>query len=393
MRLICVSIIYLVLLPSCTKFWNIGETSEQNAQNKIETETAAVQTIDPLFIRAAEIASSLNDQLLAAQILISGIDGKGTLPAHIKNLLTEYPAGGIMLFRYNLDTDNDSIRLFLAEISSMIKTENDIPPFLAVDHEGGSVNRFSRGVAALPAASSYGKIFIEHGKEAAIKKIEEDALRAGGEIASLGINMNFAPVAEYLTNDNISFLQSRSYGSDPSFTAEAAAAFVRAMEQTGVLCVIKHFPGGAGDDPHYSPSVLTGDKAALDRLVYPFEYLIEKGARAVMAAHSAVPAVDDKIASLSAAVMEDWLRRDLGFAGIIIADDFSMAAAGNTNPAEAAVRSVAAGADMILVWQKDLKRTHNAFISALQDGRLSHDRLKEAARRIIYEKLKMGLME
>lgn len=392
MRLVYILIICVSFLSACVKRENAGGTSEQNAQDNIEVEAAAEEKPDPLFTRAAEIASSLNDQLLAAQILISGIDGKRTLPAHIKNLLTEYPAGGIMLFRYNLDTDNDSIRLFLAEISSMIKTENDIPPFLAVDHEGGSVNRFSRGVAALPAASSYGILFIEHGKEAAIKKIEEDALRAGGEIASLGINMNFAPVAEYLTDDNISFLQSRSYGSDPSFTAEAAEAFARSMEQAGVLCVIKHFPGIAGADPHYSASVLSGDRTELDRLVSPFAYLIENGAKAVMVSHSAVPAVDDKIASLSSAVMEDWLRRDLGFAGIIIADDFSMAAAGNTNPAEAAVRSVAAGADMILVWQKDLKRTHNAFISALQDGRLSRERLQEAARRIIYEKLKMGLM-
>jgi beta-N-acetylhexosaminidase len=90
--------------------------------------------------------------------------------------------------------------------------------------------------------------------------------------------------------------------------------------------------------------------------------------------------------------MGKWLRDELGFDGIIISDDFIMAAAGNTGPEEAAVLSVIAGSDMILVWPAHLTKTHNAFTAALKDGRLSRERLQDAAQRVIYEKLRMGLI-
>jgi beta-N-acetylhexosaminidase len=390
MRLIFVSIVCLLMLPVCTRREIVNHDTETVNGAKNED---AIEKFDPNWLRSAEIASSLDDRLLAAQVLISGIDGKKSLPAHIIALLKEFPPGGIMLFRYNLDTDNDSIRALLSQTAALAFGESDIPPFMAVDHEGGSVNRFPRGTADLPGASYYWELSLAQGKQAALIKIENDSLGAGRQLNDLGINLNFAPVAEYLTNENSGFLKNRSFGPDPLFTADAAAAFIRGMEQAGVLCVVKHFPGSAGPDPHYSLSVIGGDRAALDKLVFPFTVLVEKNcARAVMAAHSAVPAMDSKIASLSQVVMKNWLRDDIGFKGIIIADDFSMAAAGGQSPEEAAILSIAAGADMILVWPKDLKRTHSAFVSALHDGRLSRERMREAAQRIIYEKISLGLM-
>jgi len=349
--------------------------------------------IDPLRAKALETASSMDNRLLSAQILISGIDGAEGLSDNMIELFTAIPAGGIMLFRYNLNTDNAAIQERLAQIKSLIKNESNIPPFFAVDHEGGGVNRFRRGVADLPAASSYWEVAQEHGRQAAIAKIEADSLKAGREINNLGLNMNFAPVAEYLFEDNRVFLARRSYGPDPVFTAQAAEAFIRGMEQAGVLCVVKHFPASAGPDPHHSPSVLNIDKAALDSLVAPFASVIKNGARAIMAAHTLAPAVDDKIASLSPTVMGKWLMEDLGFDGIIISDDFIMAAAGNASPEEAAVLSVAAGSDMILVWPANLQKTHQAFVAALEDGRLSRERLLDAVQKIIYEKLKMGMAD
>ena len=348
--------------------------------------------INPLRVRAAEIASSLDDRLLAAQVLISGVDGRGRLTPGMTDLLSEYPPGGLMFFRFNLNTSNDEILSFINEIVSLVGEKSGIPPFIAVDHEGGTVMRFAPGVADLPEAAFYWRLFQAEGKEAALEKIEADSFRSGAQINALGFNMNFAPVAEHLNDDNRDFLWSRSYGPDPVFAAEASAAFVRGMERAGVLCVIKHFPGSAGPDPHYSPSVLKGDREALDELAYPFARLINKGyARAIMAAHSAMPAIDSKIASLSSIVMEGWLRGELGFDGIIISDDFIMAAAGGQSPEEAAVQSIIAGADMILVWPRDFIHTHRAIISALEEQRLSRERLKEAVKRIVYEKLRMGI--
>jgi beta-N-acetylhexosaminidase len=381
----------LLLIPACVKHNDVNH--EIIAVNNIEDEdTASVVIIDLLRVRADEIALSLDEGLLAAQLLICGIDGRGRLPPHMVGLLTECPPGGVMLFRYNLNTDNDSIRALLTETVSLINDKSGIPPFLAVDHEGGVVNRFPPGTASLPGALSYWELSQKEGRQEALSKVEADSFSAGLEINRLGINMNFAPVAEYLTGDNSEFLKSRSYGPDPVFTADAAAAFVRGMERADVLCVIKHFPGSAGPDPHYSASALNGDRAALDALVSPFAALIENGARAVMAAHTSVPAIDSEISSLSPAVMGNWLKGDLGFSGIIISDDFSMAAAGGASPEEAAIRSIAAGADMVLVWPPEIRRTHRAFVSALEDGRLSRERAQDAAARIIYEKLRMGLI-
>jgi beta-N-acetylhexosaminidase len=271
-----------------------------------------------------------------------------------------------------------------------------IYPFVTVDHEGGLVNRFRPGATNLPPAASYWEAAQGGGRESAVAQINTDSFNAGTAINGLGINLNLAPVAEYLNTDNGSFLEGRSYGPDPDFTAKAAAAFIAGMEQAGILCAVKHFPGSAGADPHHFPAGLYGDRAALAQLVSPFATLIRGGhARAIMVSHSAVPAWDDvNIASLSPQVMGGWLRGELGFTGIIISDDFSMAAGSrdNANPATQAVRSLAAGADMVLVWPPDLRRTHRAILAALANGSLPRERLQEAATRIIFEKLRMNLL-
>ncbi|MDR2134776.1 MAG: glycoside hydrolase family 3 protein [Treponema sp.] len=391
MRFFCILLLFL-LAASCS-----GKT-EAEAQTVPDAGAPAGAAVPGKNReRAAGIAASLDDRRLAAQLVISGIEGRGRPAPGMRLLLNECPAGGIMLFRYNLDTDSEEIKSLVGECAALIGQAGPgqpIPPFVAVDHEGGSVNRFPPGVAALPAAGTYGELARSSGREEALGLVERDSRRAGTEIRSLGINVNFAPVAEYLRDGNRAFLDDRSYGPDSLFAGEAAAAFVRGMEKAGVLCVVKHFPGSAGADPHRYPSVITGGSEFLDELAAPFAALIRDGqARAIMVSHTLVPARDaGNIASLSRAVMEDWLRAGLGFRGIIVSDDFSMAAAGSgaVNPA---VRSLAAGADMVLVWPSDIRRTHRAILSALDDGSLSRERLREAAERIIFEKIRMGIID
>jgi len=391
MLLFCILLICMLSFPSCVKNDIVNHDLQKVNDIEIEAEIEEI-VVDHLLEQSWEIVSSMDNRLLVSQILISGIDSRGTLSSGMKTLLKDIPAGGIMLFRFNLNVDSESNRVLVSDLVSQIKNEIDIPPFIAIDHEGGTVYRFFNRFAYLPNAISYYEIFQEHGRLEALAKIEEDSLISGREINSLGFNMNFAPIAEYLIKDNYDFLQYRSYGPDPVFTAQAAIAFTRGMEQAGVLCVAKHFPGSAGPDPHYSASVLTKNKSHLDFFVSPFSALINNGARAIMIAHTAAPAVDTTIASLSSAVMQTWLRDELGFTGLIITDDFTMAAAGNIRPEEAAVQSVIAGADMVLVWPAHLRRTHTAFITALENGRLSPERLQDAALRVVYEKLRMGLL-
>jgi beta-N-acetylhexosaminidase len=386
----------------------IAVIEEQAANDRATKDLAAKRT-------AADIVAALDDRQLAAQVIISGIDGKGHLTRDMKMLLAECPAGGIMLFRYNLDTDNNAIQNLIAETVALVtsgatveihQTGIAVPPFIAVDHEGGAINRFRAGVANLPPAASYWEMTQNDGSNMPIEKINTDSFNAGNAIKRLGVNMNLAPVAEYLNKDNGDFLNNRSYGPNPAFTAKAAGAYIAGMEQAGILCVVKHFPGSAGADPHLFPSVLWGDKVAIDELVFPFAALIrENRMRALMVSHSLVPVMDSEIASLSPVIMDAWLRQEMGFEGIIICDDFLMASARGPaaargpsvagegyRPEIAEVLSLAAGADMVLVWPSDLRRTHRAILAALNDNSLSRERLREAAARIIFEKIRMEIV-
>jgi beta-N-acetylhexosaminidase len=351
---------------------------------------------------AARLARSLDDRTLAAQILLTGIDGKGVLGGPMKTLLQQVPAGGILLFKYNLSVEKIRVAPFLASVvqaaSIQGKLPEDavtVPPFVAVDHEGGWVHRFDEGVSRLPAPGAFWEMAQGRGQEAALEYVESTARTSGSEIRSMGITMNLAPVAEVLTKENRAFLDDRSYGPNPFFVEKAAAAFIRGMETAGIICVVKHFPGNTGVDPHEGAVTLSTGREALDLMIAPMIALIRSGIPAVMVSHVLVPAWDSaRIASLSPLVIGTWLRRELGFAGIVLADDFSMgaAAASGLTPEAAAVAALNAGVDMVMTWPMNLTAVHTAILRALQDGRLSRERLVEAAGRILYEKIRRGII-
>jgi beta-N-acetylhexosaminidase len=266
-----------------------------------------------------------------------------------------------------------------------------------VDHEGGYVHRFGEGVRHLPTPLSYWEDAQARGREHALELLEEDARASGREIRALGITMNLAPVAEVLTEENLAFLDDRSYGPDAAVVEAAASAFIRGMEEAGIICVVKHFPGNTGADPHEKGVVLSARREGLDQMTAPMAALIRSGIPALMVSHVLVPARDpapNRIASLSPVVIGEWLRKELGFTGIVVADDFSMGAAAVSgyNPEEAAVAALNAGVDMVMTWPANLTAIHAAILTALREERLSRNRLLEAAERIIYEKIRRGII-
>ncbi|MDR0555019.1 MAG: glycoside hydrolase family 3 protein [Treponema sp.] len=349
---------------------------------------------EALFREAGRIVQSLDDRLLAAQVIMTGID-RNVLDSATENLLHAVPAGAIMLFRYNLAASAEQVSLFLQGVSALTTAgTGGIAPFIAVDHEGGSVYRFSGGVVSrLPAPGSYGEAAKTRDAEAVLREVEADAKRSGEELRAIGVSVNLAPVAEVLTEENRAFLDDRSYGPNARFTTTAAAAFVRGMEAAGVACAIKHFPGHAGGDPHKRTVIMNGDRESLARLVEPFAELIRRRPAMVMVSHALVPAWDkERNASLSPAVIGQWLREELGYEGIVLADDFSMAALAGRNPETSVVEALNAGADMVMAWPLNLRKIHQAIFSALNEGRLDRSRLEDAAKRIIAEKLRRGLV-
>ena len=364
-----------------------------------ETASAVPDTDAALPGEAAALVSLMTDEQLAAQVIMAGVDARGPPDAAETERLRRIPAGAVMLFRKNLDTDAASIRRMTdrirAEAGLRLGEDARIEPFIAVDHEGGDVHRFTSGVERLPAPLSYFGLAERNGREAALYAVEADAARSAAELAALGITMNLAPLAETLTEENKAFLRTRSYGPDPDFTAAAAAAFMRGMKAAGIACVIKHFPGNSGADPHLGASRLDGDEEALRQTAAPFARLVAVSGggappAAVMVSHVIVPAWDEgRSASLSGVAMGQKLRGELGFNGIILADDFSMGAvSGGYGTAEKSVAALAAGADMVMAWPRNLVGVHNAILAALADGRLTRARLRNAAYRIVREKLR-----
>ncbi|MDR2445571.1 MAG: glycoside hydrolase family 3 protein [Spirochaetaceae bacterium] len=353
-----------------------------------------------LLEEAAVLVSLMTDGQLAAQVIMAGVDACGPPDGDEEERLRRVPVGAVMLFRKNLDTDADSIRrmtdgILAAAGYSLPGTEDRLEPFIALDHEGGDVHRFTSGVERLPAPLSYFDMAERSGREAALLAVEADAARSAAGLAALGITMNLAPLAETLTDGNRAFLGTRSYGPDPDFTAAAAAAFMHGMKAAGIACVLKHFPGNSEIDPHLGTPILSGGEEALRQATAPFAALIAVSGgglqpAGVMISHVVVPGWDEgRNASLSEVAMRQKLRGELGFNGIILADDFSMGAvSGGYGTAEKSVTALAAGADMVMAWPRNLAGVHNTILSALADGRLTRARLRDAASRIVREKLR-----
>jgi beta-N-acetylhexosaminidase len=357
------------------------------------------------FETARRIAERFSSAELAGEVIMAGVDAAGTVSRGERERLARFMPGSIVLFRKNLRLPREEIQkmttaLTLARTRRVLIIENDgeksasLLPFIACDHEGGSVQRITEGAARLPAPLSYGEMAAERGGAAAQAAVARDAARAAAELSRLGISMNLAPVAEALTAENRVFLGTRAYGEDSVWTARAAAAFTNAMQEKGVACVIKHFPGNSAVDPHERLPALRMDEAGLRALAAPFYAVIAAASPAgVMAAHSVAAAWDPaRSASLSPIVIGDKLIAR-GFGGIILADDFSMGAVAGTKSAEeAAIEALAAGADMVMAWPAGLGSMHRAICAALERGTLKRARLIDAAARIISQKIRFGLL-
>jgi beta-N-acetylhexosaminidase len=345
---------------------------------------------DPIRARAASLAAALDTDRLAAQLILSAVDGRESLPPKTRALLAEIPPGGIMLFRYNVNAGSGAAAALAGSLRIAVEDAAGIPPFIAADQEGGAVQRFG-GAASLPPPLSYWER-LGKGEDRAglLEEIAGEAERAGRELRRLGISLNLAPIAEPLYGGNEAFLKNRSYGPDLFFAGEAAAAFVAGMKRAGIASTLKHFPGNTARDPHRTGVTITASGPELEKMIFPFGKAAESGPAAVMLSHAAVAAWDAKPASLSPRAVR-CLREDMGFGGIIIADDFSMAAV--PGPAEQrSLEAIAAGVDMVMAWPGNVRAVHGALVAALEAGTLDRRRLEEAAARIIAEKLRYGLL-
>jgi beta-N-acetylhexosaminidase len=265
------------------------------------------------------------------------------------------------------------------------------PLVVAIDQEGGPVSRIATFGTPYPAAMALGAADDTTLTQAVYRTM-------GDELASLGVTLDFAPVADVNCNPRNPVIGVRSFGEDPGKVGEHVAAAIAGLHAAGVGATAKHFPGhGDTDvDSHRAVPVVRHDGARLRRVeLPPFRAAIESGVDAVMSAHVALPAIDESgvPATLSSAALHDLLRNELQFGGVICSDCMEMQAiASNFDPGEAAIASLAAGADLLLYSSSlDVSgRAMQAVADAVRDGRLDRKRIDASLERIAALRRKYG---
>ena len=275
------------------------------------------------------------------------VDLEGTVISPIeKELLLKPEVGGVILFTRNFESVEQ-----ITDLVEQIHRLRDPHLLVAVDHEGGRVQRFREGFSRIPAAASYAKAARDNLDQARNLADKAGWLMAA-ELRACGIDFSFAPVLD-LAHGLSGVIGDRAFHGKPQTVATLAYAFMHGMNRAGMQAVGKHFPGHGGvvEDSHVAMPV---DHRELDELfqsdIVPFQYMIENKLAAIMPAHVIYDHVDDKPAGYSEYWVQNILRQRLRFQGVIFSDDLSMEAAciagGYGERAEAALQ---AGCDMALV--------------------------------------------
>lgn len=310
-----------------------------------------------------------------------------TVTDQMKQMLKKYPVGGVVLFSKNIKTSKQTKKL-----TQDLQKASYVPLFIAVDEEGGSVSRAASnqamGMTQYPSAKVIGETYNE-------TQLAKMGSTQSKELKDLGFNMNLAPVADVLTNEKNTEIGDRSFGSDAGDVSDIISVLVKNMQKEQISATLKHFPGSgetAGDTHRGSVETKQSIETLRKTDFEPFKAGIKADADAVMVSHLMLSNVTDEKepSSLSHRVVTDILRQELEFKNIIMTDAMNMKAiTDNYTSAEAAVKAIQAGVDMIVMPQ-DLGKAYQAVQKALKEGKISESRIDESVERLIYVKLKRG---
>lgn len=299
-----------------------------------------------------------------------------------KEKLGEYAVGGLIYFTKNMKDPQQ-----LTDMLTNTRNWSKYPIFLGVDEEGGSVSR----VAEAGLHDNVGSM-AEIGASGDAAAAREAGAVIGGYLSEYGFNMNFAPVADVIQEGNTTIAE-RSFGTDVNLVSPMVAASVEGMLEGGVSACLKHFPG-MGDTTEDAHEQMASTQKTLDDFNatdFPvYQAGIEAGAEFVMVGHLSAPNVtgDNTPASLSEMMITQILRGQLGYQGVVITDAMDMKAITEYyTSAEAAVKALQAGADMILM-PEDFEEAYNGVLEAVNNGTLTEERIDESLRRIFRVKCK-----
>ncbi|AXK72294.1 beta-N-acetylhexosaminidase [Lysobacter sp. TY2-98] len=282
-------------------------------------------------------------------MLVIGVAGT-ELTAQERDWLQHDACGGVILFSRNFASKQQ-----VAELSQAIREAAPRPQLVCVDQEGGRVQRFRDGYTAFPPLEKFDALY-RRDPEAALKLAAEHAWLMASEVRATGVDLSFAPVVDLGRGNRA--IGDRAFSADPQVIAEFTRAYIEGMHAADMAATLKHFPGHGSvlEDTHFDDAV---DPRPLEEIraldLVPFVAGIDAGADAVMMAHVKYPAVDPDPAGYSKRWIEDILRKEMGFRGVVFSDDIGMAAAFSAGGIKARIDAhLDAGCDVVLVCHPEL---------------------------------------
>lgn len=315
----------------------------------------------------------------------------------IEKLVKDYHLGGVILFRENVVTTEQTTKL-VADYQAAAEKHSLL---MTIDQEGGIVTRLQSGTD-MPGNMALGAT-----RSAELTQNVGKAI--GEELSALGINMNFAPSFDINNNPDNPVIGVRSFGEKPELVAELGVAYTKGLQETGTAATAKHFPGH-GDtavDSHLGLPEVPYDLERLKAVeLYPFQKAMEADIDAIMTAHVTFPKIDGtKVisqkdgteinlpATLSYKVLTELMREDMGYEGVIFTDALNMQAiADHFGPVDAVIRAVNAGTDIVLM-PVGLESVANGLYEAVRSGEIAEERIDASAKRILSLKMKRGILK
>lgn len=340
------------------------------------------------------------------QMLMIGFRGKEAPEnSEIFKIIKDVKVGGVTLFDYDVPSNSFPRNIINAEQTKKLvlnlQKYSAVPLFVAVDVEGGNVNRLKEkyGFSSIISAEKMGK-------DKTLKTTEKESLKIAAELKNLGFNMNFAPVVDLNINPKNPIIGAlgRSFSSGPEEVVNHAKVFIKSHFENSIIAVEKHFPGqgSAAQDSHLAMTDIT-DTYKEEELI-PYKKLNDEGLlNAVMAAHVINKKIDDKYpSSLSPLFLQGILRDQIGFKGVIISDDMQMAAiANNYSFDEAIITAINAGADIISIlnnspngYDEDIAyKARDIIFNAVKENKIKEKRIVESYGRILKLKKQFRIIQ